>query len=54
MKNEDSLIERMRTIFVDWPIFNTRVGMLERLGYGLVALILTTVVSAWLILVIRK
>ena len=53
MKNEDSLIERLRTIFVTIDVFNLRLAPLERLGYGLVALVIITVFSALIALVIK-
>lgn len=53
MKN-DALIEKLRTIFVSWDIFNLRITPIERLVYGFVSLALTAVVGYLIFLAVRS
>lgn len=46
--------EELRKIFVTYDIFNLRVSPLEKLGYGLVSMIVVAVVAALITLVVRR
>lgn len=53
MKSEDTFIERLRDIFVTIEVFDLRIAPLEKIGYGVVAMIVIAVFSAIITLVIR-
>ena len=50
----DTIIEKMRDIFVEDEIFNLRVSPIERIVYGFVGLVLVGVATALVSLVIMK
>jgi hypothetical protein len=53
-KDNDNLIEKLRGIFVTIEIFNLRLTPVEKLVYGMVSLIVTSVLLAVIYLVIKR
>ena len=54
MTQSDSLIERLREVFVSKEVFDLRVAPLEKILYTATGLILISVLSAIIFLVVKK
>ena len=50
----DTIVERMREIFITKDVFELRLTPLEKGFYGAISLILLTVLGAVITLVVRK
>ena len=54
MENIDSIVERMRTIFVTSEVFNLRITPIEKIVYGLSTAIGLGVIGAILALILQR
>lgn len=54
IKNNDSLLEEMRKVFVTMEVFNLRLSPIEKIVYGFAGLVLVSFATAAIALILKK